>query len=142
MKDVKCPKCDRIWPFVSEQSACIEIHGACIVCHNDILQKKDIQKAIKDGDGFDFPQIQKIVKERQKIADAEDSQTPRQAINQAYTKAQFRLKTEVGPIISEITKEFEAATGYALQDVGFEFTEGEVNYTWLSADDRWPGKEG
>lgn len=31
-----CPKCEREWPHTpySEQAACIELYGECIVCKN------------------------------------------------------------------------------------------------------------
>ena len=32
-----CPKCERQWPWVSEQAASVEVIGHCIVCLNEEL---------------------------------------------------------------------------------------------------------
>jgi len=37
MRLQKCGTCNRDWPWVGEQAACVELIGHCIVCQDEIL---------------------------------------------------------------------------------------------------------
>lgn len=42
---IVCPNCKREYLYPTEQTACIQLHGSCVVCnlHNEMLDLKQVQ---------------------------------------------------------------------------------------------------
>lgn len=42
---ISCPNCKREYHYPTEQTACIQLHGSCVVCnlHNETLDLKQVQ---------------------------------------------------------------------------------------------------
>lgn len=42
IKEVKCPECERVWPYISEQGIVTELHGKCYACViKEVLELRD-----------------------------------------------------------------------------------------------------
>ena len=47
---VSCKKCGKDWIYKSEQAACTEKFGECIVCRKHILTGKELEIIMKEAD--------------------------------------------------------------------------------------------
>lgn len=43
---MKCPKCNTLWAYGSEQACCVELFGECMTCRRFRLTQKDIDAVL------------------------------------------------------------------------------------------------